>query len=155
MHQRSKRSNILGTFAARILGLATDPDLKFVIDVENENSHKKGVINRAVSTIKITETHLCKVVKAINKANLAVTSMKNHFQKLDKNLAQLDSAFVLAEALTFFTASVDTIDRTVRRTLLDLQKVRLTGEISSSLLAPAKLQTMLPDVQNFQLSLIL
>ena len=112
-HQRSKRSNILGTFAARILGLATDTDLKSVIDVVNENSHKEGVINRVVSTVKITETHLHKVVKAINKTNLTVTSMKNHFQKLDKNMAQLDSAFVLVEALTFFSASMDTIDRTV------------------------------------------
>ena len=75
-HQRSNRSNILWTFAARILGLATDTNLKSVIDVINE-----GVINRAISTIKITETHLRKVVKAINKANLAVTSLKNHFQK--------------------------------------------------------------------------
>ena len=153
-HQRSKRSNILGTFAARILGLATDTDLKLVIHIVNKNLHKEeGVINRTVSTITITETHLRKVVKAINKANLAMTSMKNHFQKLEKNFAQLDSAFVLAEALTFFTASVDTIDRTVRRTLLDLL-VRLTGKISSSLLSPTRLQTLLRDVQNFQLSLV-
>ena len=61
---------------------------------------------------------------------------------------------MLAEALTFFTASVDTIDRTVRRTLLDLQEVRLTVKILSSLLSPARLQTLLRDVQNFQLSLV-
>ena len=69
-------------------------------------------------------------------------------------MAQLDTAFVLAEALTFFTASMDTIDRTVRQTLLDLQEVRLTGKILSSLLSPAQLQTLLRDVQNFQLSLV-
>ena len=153
-HGRSKRSNILGTVTAKILCLATDNDLNSVIDTVNANSHKEeGIINRVISTTKITTTHLRKVDLAINKANLAVTSLKNHFSKIDANLAKLDSAFVLAEALTFFTASVDAVDRAVRQTLLDLQEVRLTGKVSSSLLPPSKLQKLLQDLLNYQLSL--
>ena len=119
-----KQSSLIGTFTARILGLATDEDLDSLIDTVHSNSAKEeGIINRAISTMKITATHLRKIDLAVNKVNLAVKSMKNHFQALDSNLAKLDSAFVLSEALTFFTASVDAVDRTVRQTLLDLQEV--------------------------------
>ena len=152
---RVKRSSLIGTFAARILGLATDEDLDSLIDTVNSNSKKEeGIINRAVSTMKITATHLRKIDLAVNKVNLAVKSMKNHFQRLDSNLAKLDSAFVLSEALTFFTASVDAVDRTVRQTLLDLQEVRLTGKVSSSLFPPSRLQKILQDLLNHQLSLV-
>ena len=154
-HGRSKRSNIFGTVTARILGLVTDDDIASVIDTVNANSHKKeGIINRVVSTIKITSTHLRKVDLAINKANLTVTSLKNHFTKTDANLAKLDSAFVLAESLNFFTTSVNAVDRTVRQTLLDLQEVRLTGKVSSSLLLPSRLQKLLQNLLNYQLSLV-
>ena len=94
------------------------------------------------------------VYLAVNKVNLTVKSTKNHFQKLDSNLAKLDSAFVLSEALTFFTASIDAVDRTVRQTLLDLQEVRLTGKISLSLLPPSRLQKILQDLLNHHLSLV-
>ena len=152
---RVKRSSLIGTFAARILGLATDEDLDSLVNLVNSNSKKEeGIINRAVSTMKITATHLHKVDLAVNKANLAVKSMKNHFQKLDSNLAKLDSAFVLSEALTFFTASVDAVDRTVRQTLLDLQEVRLTAKVSSSLFPPSRLQKILQDLLSHQLSLV-
>ena len=152
---RQKRSNILGTLTARVLGLVTDDDLQSIIDTVNANSHKEeGIVNRVVSTMKITTTHLRKVDLAINKANLAVTSLRNHFNKLDTHMAQLNSAFVLAEALTFFTASVNTVERTVRQTLLDLQEVRLTGKVSSSLLPPSKLQKMLQNLLSYQLSLV-
>ena len=152
---RVKRSSLIGTFTARILGLATDEDLDSLIDTVNSNSAKEeGIINRAVSTMKITATHLRKIDLAVNKVNLAVKSMKNHFQRLDSNLAKLDSAFVLSEALTFFTASVDAVDRTVRQTLLDLQEVRLTGKVSSSLFPPSRLQKILQDLLNHQLSLV-
>ena len=152
---RVKRSSLLDTLTARILGLATDEDLDSLIDTVNSNAAKEeGIINRVVSTMKITATHLRKVDLAVNKVNLAVKSMKNHFQKLDTNLAKLDSAFVLSEALTFFTASVDAVDRTVRQTLLDLQEIRLTGRISSSLLPPSTLQKILQDLLNHQLSLV-
>ena len=152
---RVKRSSLIGTFAARILGLATDEDLDSLVNLVNSNSKKEeGIINRAVSTMKITATHLRKVDLAVNKVNLAVKSMKNHFQKLDSNLAKLDSAFVLSEALTFFTASVDAVDRTVRQTLLDLQEVRLTAKVSSSLFPPSRLQKILQDLLNHQLSLV-
>ena len=152
---RVRRSSLIGTFTARILGLATDEDLDSLIDTVNSNSAKEeGIINRAVSTMKITATHLRKIDLAVNKVNLAVKSMKNHFQKLDSNLAKLDSAFVLSEALTFFPASVDAIDRTVRQTLLDLQEVRLTGKVSSSLFPPSRLQKILQDLLNHQLSLV-
>ena len=113
---RVRKSSLIGTFTARILGLATDEDLDSLIDTVNSNSAKEeGIINRAVSTMKITATHLRKIDLAVNKVNLAVKSMKNHFQKLDSNLAKLDSAFVLSEALTFFTVSVDAVDRTVHQ----------------------------------------
>ena len=136
-HGRSKRSNILGTVTARILGLITDDDIASIIDTVNANSHREeGIINRVISTMKITTTHLRKVDLAIKKAKLAVESLKNHFAKTDANLAKLDSAFVFAESLNFFTASIDAVDRTVRQTLLDLQEVRLTGKVSSSLLPP-------------------
>ena len=102
-HTRSKRSNIIVTVTARILGLVTDDDLTSIIDTVNSNSHKEeGIINRVVSTMEITSTHLHKIDLAINKANIAVTSLKNHFTKTDENLAKLDSAFVLAESLNFF-----------------------------------------------------
>ena len=152
---RSKRSNILGTVTARILGLVTDDDLASIIDTVNSNSHKEeGIINRVVSTMKITSTHLCKIDLAISKVNLAVTSLKNHFTHTEANLAKLDSAFVLAESLNFFTASVEAVDRTIRQTLLDLQEVRLTGKISSSLLPPSRLQKVLQDLLNYQLFLV-
>ena len=154
-HTRVKRSNILGTVTARILGLVTDDDLTSVIDTVNSNSHKEeGIINRVVSTLKITSTHLHKIDLAINKANLAVTSLKNHFTQTDENLAKLDSAFVLAESLNFFTASVEAVDKTICQTLLDLQEVRLTGKVSSSLLPPSRLQKVLQDLLNYQLSLV-
>ena len=67
-HGRSKRSNILGTVTARILGLVTDDDIASVIDTVNANSHKEeGIINRVVSTMKITSTHLRKLILPLTK----------------------------------------------------------------------------------------
>lgn len=154
-HGRAKRANLIGQFAARVFGFATDDDLMKVVHQVDANFQQTAqTLNKQVSTIRASSRHLDKVVKAVTKAQLAVEAITNHVKKIDKVMANLDTSFVTAESLQFLTSSVDAADTAVRRIMLELNEVRMQGKISSSLLPPSALKELLQSIQNYQVDLL-
>ena len=151
---RVRRASLIGQFTARVFGFVTDSDLMKVIHQVDANFQwTEQTLNKQVSTIQASR-HLNKVVKGVKKAQWAVEAITKHVHKIDKVLANLDTSFITAESLRFFTSSVNAVDTAVRRIMLELNEVRMQGKISSALLPPSALKELLHSVQNYQVDLL-
>ena len=152
---RTKRTPLIGTLFADLLGLPTNDEITDIIhQINSHENQTQTVLNRVVSALSITDKQVRRLTSASAKAATAIKGLRAHVLKLDQALIKIDTNLIMAESLNFLEFAVSRTLNEITRIISVLDRIKITKRITTDLLSPHDLEQVLRLIQNHNIDLL-
>ena len=154
-HTHRRKRNLAGQVVATLFGLPTDEEIQNIVQQINTHEEKeKKVINKAISSLEVTNTQVARLTSATKKARLALMALRGHFKKIDAALANVSTNLVLVETLDFLEFAGERAINEINRIINLIERIQITAKVPPELLKPEIFKEILNMMQNKNIKLI-